>query len=89
MTTFTFREPAMSRVDTWRMAREAGALVSPGISAADVTFSPATIERFADLLAAAERQAIAAEFDRRHEAVKHRNNYWLHAANYVRARGQS
>ena len=39
--------------------------------------------------ATAERQAIAAEFDRRHEAFKHRNNYWLHAANYVRARSHS
>jgi hypothetical protein len=36
----------------------------------------------------AEREAIATEFMERHEAVKHRNNYWHHAANYVRKRGQ-
>jgi len=33
-----------------------------------------------------ENEEIAVEFDKRHEAVKHRNNYFLHAANYVRAR---
>lgn len=37
---------------------------------------------------AAEREAIATEFMERHEAVKHLNNYWHHAANYVRERGQ-
>ena len=36
----------------------------------------------------AEREAIATEFMERHEAVKHLNNYWHHAANYVRERGQ-
>jgi hypothetical protein len=35
-----------------------------------------------------EQEAIATEFMKRHEAVKHLNNYWHHAANYVRARGQ-
>ena len=35
-----------------------------------------------------ERRAIAIEFEKRHEAVSHRNNYWLHAANYVKERGQ-
>lgn len=45
------------------------------------------IEHFAELVRADEREAIAAEFEKRHEALKHRNNYWLHAANYVRARG--
>ena len=43
---------------------------------------------FAKLVAAAEREAIATEFMERHEAVKHLNNYWHHAANYVRSRGQ-
>lgn len=37
----------------------------------------------------AERQSIAVEFEKRHEAVKHHNNYWLHASNYVRARSQA
>lgn len=36
----------------------------------------------------AEREAIATEFMERHEAVKHLNNYWHHAAIYVRERGQ-
>jgi hypothetical protein len=36
-----------------------------------------------------EREAIATEFMERHEAVKHLNNYWHHAANYVRERGQA
>ena len=46
------------------------------------------VERFAKLVAAEEREAIATEFMERHEAVKHLNNYWHHAANYVRERGQ-
>lgn len=36
-----------------------------------------------------EREAIAMEFEKRHEGCKHLNNYWLHAANYVRERGQA
>ena len=39
-------------------------------------------------IVATEREAIATEFMKRHEAVKHLNNYWHHAANYVRERGQ-
>lgn len=39
-------------------------------------------------IVATEREAIATEFMKRHEAVKHLNNYWYHAANYVRERGQ-
>ena len=42
----------------------------------------------AETVVAAEREAIATEFMDRHEAVKHLNNYWHHAANYVRERGQ-
>ena len=37
---------------------------------------------------AAEPEAIATEFMERHEAVKQLNNYWHHAAKYVRERGQ-
>ena len=47
----------MTKANTIRMAREAGALVSPGISSADVTFSPASLERFFSLAAAADRAA--------------------------------
>jgi|APGre2960657373_1045057.scaffolds.fasta_scaffold06809_5 hypothetical protein len=39
-------------------------------------------------IVATEREAIATEFMKRHEAVKHLNNYWHHAAVYVRERGQ-
>jgi hypothetical protein len=46
------------------------------------------VEKFAKLVAAEEREAIATEFMERHEAVKRLNNYWHHAANYVRERGQ-
>ena len=53
----------MTKDDIIRMAQEAGALVSPGISSADVTFSPATIERFANLVATAEREACAVVCD--------------------------
>jgi hypothetical protein len=38
-------------------------------------------------IVATEREAIATEFMKRHEAVKHLNNYWHHAAVYVRKRG--
>jgi len=37
----------------------------------------------------AEREEIASEFEKLHESVKHLNNYWLHAAKYVRARGSA
>jgi len=37
----------------------------------------------------AERQSIVTVFEENHEVVKHRNNYWLHAANYVRQRSQA
>ena len=46
------------------------------------------LERFAELVLAAERNHIAGVFEDNHEVVKHRNNYWLHAANYVRGRGK-
>lgn len=46
------------------------------------------LERFAELVLAAERNHIAGVFEDNHEVVKHRNNYWLHAANYVRRRGK-
>jgi len=37
----------------------------------------------------AEREEIASEFEKLHESVKHLNNYWLHAAKYVMARGNT
>jgi hypothetical protein len=40
-------------------------------------------------MVAAELNEIATVFEDNHEVVKHRNNYWLHAANYVRSRVQT
>ena len=40
-------------------------------------------------MVAAELNEIATVFEDNHEVVKHRNNYWLHAANYVRGRGNT
>ena len=37
----------------------------------------------------AEREEVALEFEKRHEGVKHLNNYWLHAAKYIMARGSA
>ena len=37
----------------------------------------------------AEREEIASEFEKLHESVKHLNNYWLHAAKFVRAIGSA
>ena len=56
MTTDSIR---MARIDSILMAREARALFSPGISATDVTFSPAALERFAAIATAAGRAAAA------------------------------
>lgn len=51
-----------------------------------------TIESIVELCEMAvqtERNHIATVFEDNHDVVKHRNNYWLHAANYVRQRGQA
>ena len=51
------------------------------------------LESFANLVrhysVKSEREEIALEFEKRHEGVKHLNNYWLHAAKYVMARGSA
>ena len=75
----------MTNEDIIRMAREAN--IGTYINL-DSYLVGSHLERFAELVAAEEREAIATEFMERHEAVKHLNNYWHHAANYVRARGQ-
>ena len=79
----------MTKDDIIRMAREAGATREhPEMLPNFWTLTNPDLKRFANLVAAAEREAIATEFMERHEAVKHLNNYWHHAANYVRERGQ-
>jgi hypothetical protein len=80
----------MTRDDIIDLANQAGlriASVSDPIDPRNVYWHE--IERFAALVAAAERQQIAAEFEKRHEGIKHLNNYWLHAANYVKERGNT
>ena len=72
----------MTKDDIIRMARKEGVDNSWDINWFDPYYAC-----FAKLVAAAEREAIATEFMKRHEAVKHLNNYWHHAAVYVRARG--
>lgn len=54
----------MTRDEVIAMATEAG-LLEPGYQHGDTVLSE--LERFAALVAAAEREAIAAEFDRRAE----------------------
>ena len=68
------------------MAREAG-LPEAWISETGV-LKWSDLERFAELVLAAERNHLVGVFEDNHEVVKHRNNYWLHAANYVRGRGK-
>ena len=72
----------MTREKFIELAREAGWDYANDSSGYDPLW------KFGELVAAAEREAIATEFMERHEAVKHLNNYWHHAANYVRERGQ-
>lgn len=55
----------MTRIDNILTAREARALFSPGISATDVTFSPAALDRFTALVAAAGRAAAAVKLEAR------------------------
>lgn len=58
----------------------------------EVLKTGATVEsivKLCEMAVEAERNHIAGVFEDNHEVVKHRNNYWLHAANYVRKRGQA
>ena len=81
----------MNRDDIIRMAREAGALIAPFISLNDITFSPATIQEFAALVAAAEREACAKVCEELLTMVstgdEHMDGVW-DCINAIRARGQ-
>lgn len=61
----------MTRDDVIRMAREAGAFTDVVARGRydGVLFTPLELELFAALVAAAEREAIAAEFDRRAKSM--------------------
>ena len=67
----------MTRDDIIRMAREAG--LWPAVT--DVF--PKELERFAALVAAAERERLAAKFMEMHNAQQHRNNYFAFAARKI------
>jgi hypothetical protein len=47
------------------------------------------LQRFTDLVAAAERQAIIDEFQKWHRSDKDRHSHWLHVINYIQGRGQA
>ena len=78
----------MTRDDIIRMAREAG----DGVFSNAVVFSHKELERFAELVAAAEREACARVCDQMHIGISHANKGWHHAiascANSIRARGK-
>jgi len=93
----------MTRDDMIKLAREAGWEYANNYSGFDPLWKfgelVAAAERnrtwtqdhwteYERSIVATEREAIATEFMKRHEAVKHLNNYWHHAAVYVRKRGQ-
>jgi len=48
------------------------------------TTHPKALERFAALVAAAERERLATKFMEMHNAQQHRNNYFAFAARVIR-----
>ena len=64
----------MTREEIIRMAREAG-VISTKIDG---------IERFAALVAAAERQRLHEKFMEIHKSQQHSNNYWHFAARKIK-----
>ncbi len=74
-----------------KMAREAG--IADAFMKVPHRGVITQLKRFAKLIrdeaVKVEREEIALEFEKRHEGVKHLNNYWLHAAKYVMARGSA
>jgi len=72
----------MTRDDIIRMAREAGAERNSDFH--DWSFDDNQLERFAALVAAAERERLAAKFMEMHNSQQHRNNYFAFAARVIR-----
>ncbi len=77
----------MTRDDIIRMAREAGFPFNKyGLLTADdegEIDADAMLERFAALVAAAERERLAVKFMEMHNAQQHSNNYWHFAARKI------
>lgn len=67
----------MTREDIIKLAREAGGLPDP------MVFIGA-YERFAALVAAAERQRLHEKFMEIHKSQQHSNNYWHVAARKIK-----
>ena len=68
----------MTREEIIRMAREAG--LAYGSDEKPL----GSVTRFAALVAAAERERLAAKFMEMHNARQHRNNYFAFAARVIR-----
>ena len=71
----------MTREDIIRMAREAG-IANYGLTG--WTCWPGQLERFAALVAAAERHRLHDKFMQIHQSQQHSNNYWHFAARKIK-----
>ena len=75
----------MNRDDIIRMALEAGANPSSNPEEWDILkIRDTDLERFAALVAEAERVRLATKFMEMHNAQQHRNNYFAFAARVIR-----
>jgi hypothetical protein len=79
----------MNRDDITRMAQESGGHQGEECEQCGEThllwiFGTEELERFAALVAAAERERLAAKFMEMHNARQHRNNYFAFAARVIR-----
>ena len=77
----------MNRDDVIRMAREAGLLPDnshPAPQTRSMADKQARLERFAALVAAAERQRLHEKFMEIHKSQQHSNNYWHFAARKIK-----
>ena len=72
----------MDREEIIRMAREAG--FDPHDMSDDFTCNLEDIERFASLVAAAERTRLHDKFMEIHKSQHHSNNYWHFAARKIK-----
>ena len=75
----------MTQDEIVKMAREAGFRVGPSRDGPDDVWGiGVNLERFAALVAAAERERLAAKFMEMHNAQQHRNNYFAFAARVIK-----
>ena len=79
----------MNRDDVIRMARESGLLVIGTADGSEAVYTwpqgiTDELERFAALVAAAERQRLHEKFMEIHKSQQHSNNYWHFAARKIK-----